>query len=164
MEDLSHFDSQGHARMVDVGAKDVTSRIAVAEGRILMAQETLERIIEGKHKKGDVLAIAQIAAITGAKRTSDIIPLCHPLIIDGIDVRLEPMQDPPRVEIEVSVRVAGRTGVEMEALMGVSAAALTIYDMCKAMDRSMTIEQIHLKSKSGGQSGAWRRAEKQNSP
>lgn len=157
MSELTHFDPTGRARMVDVSEKDVTSRVAVATGRICMARETLDRVIEGKHKKGDVLAIAQIAAITGAKRTSELLPLCHPLLIDGIDVRLEPMLDPPRVEIEVAVRVAGRTGVEMEALTGVSAAALTIYDMCKAMDRGMVIEQICLQAKSGGRSGDWQR-------
>lgn len=157
MSELTHFDPLGRARMVDVSEKDVSSREAVAQGCVRMARETLDRIVEGKHKKGDVLGIAQIAAITGAKRTSDLIPLCHPLLIDGIDVRLDPMLDPPRVEIEVTVRVAGRTGVEMEALTGVSVAALTIYDMCKAMDRGMVIEQIRLQAKSGGRSGAWNR-------
>lgn len=157
MTELTHFDANGRARMVDVGDKAVTNRVAVAEGRIMMAKETLDHILEGKNKKGDVLAIAQVAAIMGAKRTSDLIPLCHPLLLDGIDVRLEPHLEPPCVEIEVEVRVSGRTGVEMEALAGVSAAALTLYDMCKALDRGMTIDQIRLKAKSGGRSGEWRR-------
>ncbi|MNK43985.1 Cyclic pyranopterin monophosphate synthase accessory protein [compost metagenome] len=157
MSEMTHFDSTGRAHMVDVSAKPSTARNAVAAGSVHMQPETLERIRQGRHAKGDVLAVAQVAAVMGTKRTADLIPMCHPLIIDGVEVRLETADEPSRVDIEVSVRVAGRTGVEMEALMGVTAAALTIYDMCKAVDRAMTLENIRLVSKSGGRSGTWMR-------
>jgi cyclic pyranopterin phosphate synthase len=155
--DLSHFDATGRARMVDVGDKPVTARIAVAAGSIRMQPETLAMIRLGTHAKGDVLAVAQVAAIMGTKRTADLIPMCHPLGIDGVDVRFDLADHPARVDIEVRVRVTGRTGVEMEAMTGVMTAALTIYDMCKAVDRAMTIDQVRLIAKTGGKSGEWRR-------
>lgn len=157
MSDLTHFDSSGRAHMVDVSAKATTAREAVAAGTVRMAQKTLDLIRQGGHAKGDVLAVAQVAAIMGTKRTADLIPMCHPLPIDGVEVALTPCDDPPRVEITVTVRVEGRTGVEMEALTGVSAAALTLYDMCKAVDKGMTLENIRLLSKTGGKSGTWTR-------
>lgn len=159
MSELTHFDSQGRAKMVDVGDKERTVRVAVAAGAVHMAAETLARIQAGTLAKGDVLAVAQVAAIMGAKKTADLIPMCHPLALEGVKVTLEPMANPPRVEIRVEVRVEGRTGVEMEALTGVSAAALTLYDMCKAIDRGMIIQDVRLLTKSGGRSGDWQRAE-----
>lgn len=158
MDELTHFDAEGRARMVDVGDKAVTERVAVAAGAVHMRDETLDRICQGTMEKGDVLGIARVAAIMGTKRTADLIPMCHPLLIAGVQVELEPKRDPARVEIRVRVRVDGKTGVEMEALTGVTAAALTIYDMCKAIDRGMTIEAVRLLSKSGGRSGEWARA------
>jgi cyclic pyranopterin phosphate synthase len=158
LSDLTHFDGTGRARMVDVSAKASTARQATAAGTVHMAAETLDRIRQGGHAKGDVLAVAQVAAVMGTKHTADLIPMCHPLPIDGVEVRLEPADDPPRVDITVTVRVAGRTGVEMEALTGVTAAALTIYDMCKAVDREMILSDIRLLAKSGGRSGDWVRA------
>lgn len=159
MTDLSHFDAAGRARMVDVGDKPVTCRVAVAAGSILMNPATLARIRDGSLYKGDVLAVAQVAAIMGTKRTADLIPMCHPLGIDGVDVGFVLADDPARVDIEVRVRVTGRTGIEMEALTGVTTAALTIYDMCKAVDRGMTIVNVRLIAKSGGASGDWQRAD-----
>jgi len=139
--------------MVDVSDKDITERIAVAAGSIFMKPETLSLIAGGRVKKGDVLAVAQVAGIMAAKHTSDIIPMCHPLMLNGIDMLFETDTDKSAVHIKCTVRTTGRTGVEMEALHAVSAAALTIYDMCKAVDRGMHIENIRLLEKDGGRSG-----------
>lgn len=154
-EALTHFDRAGRARMVDVGEKPETDRVAVASGRVRMAGATVDLIRTGRATKGDVLAVAQVAAVMGAKRTADLIPMCHPLMLTRIDVSFELQQDEVRVEATVATR--GRTGVEMEALTAVATAALTIYDMLKAVDRGMTIEAIQLQSKVGGRSGAWNR-------
>ena len=157
MAKLSHVDEQGRVRMVDVTGKDVTQRVAVARGVVTMRSETLAAIAEGQIPKGDVLTVARIAGIMAAKKTSELIPMCHPLNISGVEVKLSPRQEPPSVEIEASVRIAGQTGVEMEALTAVSVAGLTIYDMCKAVDREMTVGEIRLMHKSGGKSGAFER-------
>lgn len=150
---LSHIDAAGRARMVDVGDKDVTERSAVAEGAVLMEAETL-RLIEGAQlKKGDVLTTAQLAGVMAAKRTHELIPLCHPLALSHVEVELRPEVDPPRIAIRASVRCNGRTGVEMEALTAVSVAALTVYDMAKAVDRGMRITDVRLREKRGGRSG-----------
>ena len=141
--------------MVDVGDKDVTHRVAIARGRVLMQPETLRVITEGTAKKGDVLGVAQVAAIMGAKKTSDLVPMCHPLSLTAVNVDLTPDETRSSVEIEVRVETRGQTGVEMEALTAVSVAALTIYDMVKAIDRGMQIEGINLAHKSGGKSGDW---------
>ncbi|MBW2281218.1 MAG: cyclic pyranopterin monophosphate synthase MoaC [Deltaproteobacteria bacterium] len=151
----SHFDESGRARMVDVGDKDVTSREAVAEGRVRMSADALRAVVEGSAKKGDVLGVARLAGIQAAKRTSDWIPLAHPLPLDAIELDLRPADG--CVEIEASVRVRARTGVEMEALVAVSAAALTVYDMLKSIDRAMQIDEIRLLRKSGGKSGVYSR-------
>jgi len=153
MADLTHFDEGGNARMVDVSAKDVTGRTATAKGSVLMQAETLKLIAEGGVKKGDVLSVAQLAGIMGAKRTPDLIPLCHPLPLDGVDVTLSCDPERNAVDIAATCRVSGRTGVEMEALTAVSVAALTVYDMCKAADRGMRITDIRLVRKAGGKSG-----------
>jgi cyclic pyranopterin monophosphate synthase len=153
--DLTHFDHSGRARMVDVGEKPESQRVAVAAGRVRMAGETVELIRAGRAAKGDVLAVAQVAAVMGAKRTADLIPMCHPLMLTRIDVAFE-LRDQD-VLIEATVATRGRTGVEMEALTAVATAALTIYDMLKAVDRGMTIEEIRLESKEGGRSGRWSR-------
>ncbi|WP_088227951.1 cyclic pyranopterin monophosphate synthase MoaC [Desulfosporosinus sp. FKB] len=152
MNDLTHFDEQGRARMVDVSDKAETSRVAVAHGSVQMKQETLDRIRSGGIAKGDVLAVAQVAGIMAAKQTSQLIPMCHPLGITGAKLSFN-LKDPGEVEIEAIVKVQGKTGVEMEALTAVSIAALTIYDMCKAIDKSMTIGEIYLVEKQGGKSG-----------
>ena len=157
MSDFTHFDEEGRARMVDVGDKPETERVATAKGAVVMAPETLELIMEGRAKKGDVLAVARLAGIMAAKRTADLIPLCHPLALTQVTVDLTPVP-PDRVEIEATARLRGRTGVEMEALTAVSVAALTVYDMCKAVDRAMRITDIRLTAKSGGRSGDWRAA------
>jgi cyclic pyranopterin phosphate synthase len=156
--DLTHLDERGRARMVDVSAKGETVRIATARGRVLMRPETLRLIKSGGVKKGDVLAIAQVAGVMGAKKTSDIIPLCHPLPITGVDLAFDLDEDASAVEITASARVVGKTGVEMEALTAVATAALTVYDMCKAVDKDMVIDQIRLVHKVGGKSGEYRRA------
>jgi cyclic pyranopterin monophosphate synthase len=153
MAELTHFDEKGRAVMVDVTEKADTDRSATARGVVRMRPETLDLILEGKAKKGDVLAVARIAAIMAAKRTSDIIPLTHPLPLTSVQVRFYPDQSRSLVEIEVTAKVTGKTGVEMEALTAVSAAGLTIYDMCKAVDRGMIISDIRLMEKSGGRSG-----------
>lgn len=153
MSGLTHIDTAGNAVMVDVGDKPETARAATAEGRVRMQAETLRRIAEGGIKKGDVLAIAQLAGIMGAKRTPDLIPLCHPLMLSSVKVLLEPEPDLPAIRITATCKIEGRTGVEMEALTAVSVAALTIYDMCKAIDRSMVIDGVRLLRKTGGQSG-----------
>lgn len=143
--------------MVDVSEKEVTSRIAVARGTIHMAAETLALIRQGKVEKGDVFSVARVAGIMAAKKTSELIPMCHPLNISSVEIELLPENEPPRVDIEASVRVSGKTGVEMEAMTAVAAAGLTIYDMCKAVDREMTIGEIRLVKKSGGKSGTFER-------
>jgi cyclic pyranopterin phosphate synthase len=155
MSGLSHFDAAGNAVMVDVGAKPVTERVAVASGRVLMQAATLALIRAGGVKKGDVLTVAQLAGIMGAKRTPELIPLCHPLALTSVKVELACIPDPPAVEITATCRVSGRTGVEMEALCAVGAAALTVYDMCKAVDRAMIITDIRLRHKAGGRSGTF---------
>ena len=156
MDELSHFNGQGRARMVDVTAKPATHRRAAAAGEVHMAPETLARIREGTVRKGDVLAVAQVAGIQAAKHCWELIPMCHPLPLTGIDIRFALLEGPDRVEITAAVTCAGATGVEMEALTAVSAAALTIYDMCKAIQKDMHIEHIRLLSKSGGKSGDYR--------
>ena len=155
MATLSHIDEQGRVQMVDVTGKDVTQRVAVAQGVVTMRAETLAAIAEGQIPKGDVLTVARIAGIMAAKKTSELIPMCHPLNISGVEVKLTPRQSPPSVEIEATVRITGKTGVEMEALTAVSVAGLTIYDMCKAVDREMTVGEIRLMHKSGGKSGTF---------
>ena len=157
--ELTHFNDDGRPRMVDVSGKDITLREAVAFGTVLMARETLEMIKNGNSKKGDVLAAAQIAGITGAKKTSDLIPMCHNILISGADIDFELKETGARgsVEITATARTTGQTGIEMEAMTAVSVAALTIYDMCKAVDRGMEITDIKLLKKSGGRSGAWKR-------
>jgi len=159
MVKLSHLDEQGRARMVDVSEKEITSRIAVARGAVRMRSETLELIRGGKVEKGDVFSVARVAGIMAAKKTSELIPMCHPLNITSVEIKLTPEDQPPRVEIEAAVRVSGKTGVEMEAMTAVAAAGLTIYDMCKAVDREMTIGEIRLVKKSGGKSGIFNRGE-----
>ena len=153
MSELTHFNEQGRARMVDVGGKPVTHRTAVAAGEVHMFPETLAQIKAGTLKKGDVLAVSQVAGIQAAKHTWELIPMCHPLPLTGIDVTFALEEDPARVEIRAAVTCTGVTGVEMEALTAVSAAALTIYDMCKAVQKDMTITRIRLLEKSGGKSG-----------
>lgn len=143
--------------MVDVGSKDATRRLAIAEGYIHMQPTTLERIVAGAHAKGDVLSVARIAGIMGAKRTADLIPLCHPLALTRIAIDLRPVTEPGAIYCQATVETLGRTGVEMEALTAVQIALLTIYDMCKAMDRGMTLTDIRLLEKTGGKSGHWRR-------
>lgn len=153
MTPLTHFDAKGDAQMVDVSAKDVTERVAVARGAVEMAPETLRLVVEGRAAKGDVLAVARLAGIMAAKRTADLIPLCHPLALSKVSVELEADEAASRVLIEATVKVTGRTGVEMEALTAVSVAALTVYDMLKAADRGMRLTDIRLARKSGGRSG-----------
>ncbi|MDK9710030.1 cyclic pyranopterin monophosphate synthase MoaC [Acidaminobacter sp.] len=150
---LTHINESGRAKMVDVGEKDETLRIATARGRVTMLPETFERIMNGGVKKGDVLAVAQVAGIMGAKRTSDLVPMCHPIFLTGVDMSFTPNEAQSAIEIEAVAKTIGRTGVEMEALSAVTTAALTIYDMVKAMDRTMVIEDIRLVQKSGGKSG-----------
>ena len=157
MNELTHFNAAGEAHMVDVGAKSISHRIAVAEGHIVMQAETLRLIVDGEHKKGDVLGIARLAGIMGAKKTSDLIPLCHPLALTKVGVDLEPQLEQNAVYCRATVETQGRTGVEMEALTAVQVALLTVYDMCKAVDRGMTIEQVRLLEKAGGKSGLWKR-------
>jgi cyclic pyranopterin monophosphate synthase len=155
MSDFTHFDEQGRARMVDVSGKAESERVATAAGSVLMAQATLERIMAGGVEKGDVLSVARLAGIMAAKRTPDLIPLCHPLALSSVSVDLR--CDPARnaVDITATCKLTGRTGVEMEALTAVAIAALTVYDMCKAVDRAMRIVDIHLVHKSGGKSGTY---------
>jgi len=158
-DELSHLDAKGRARMVDVGAKPLTHRVCVARGAVRMAGDTLRRISEGSLPKGDVLTTARLAGIQAAKRTDEWIPLCHSLPLDGLDLELEPDPGGQRVLIQARAHAHARTGVEMEALVAVSAAALTLYDMCKAVDRGMVIEGVHLVSKRGGKSGEWQRSD-----
>ena len=157
---LTHVDASGKAQMVDVGAKDMTERVAVAEGRITMQPETLALILSGEAKKGDVLAVARIAGIMAAKKTHELIPLCHPLMLSKVAVDLEPDEATNSVRVVATAKLTGQTGVEMEALTAASLACLTIYDMVKAVDRSMTIEGVRLLEKTGGKSGAYRARER----
>lgn len=154
---LSHLNDQGEARMVDVSAKDVTSRSARAEGFVAMAPATLDLILAGQAPKGDVLATARIAGIMAAKRTHELIPLCHALPLSEVTVAFEPSRDPPGLKVAATAKVDAKTGVEMEALVAVSIACLTIYDMCKAVDRAMSFADIRLVEKTGGRSGTFRR-------
>ena len=156
-EKLTHLDSKGRAHMVDVGDKPVSYRVCVARGAVRMAASTLDLIVGGRTPKGDVLATARIAGIQAAKRTHEWIPLCHALPLDSLEIELAPDPDGGRILIEAHAHAHARTGVEMEALVAVSAAALTLYDMCKAVDRGMVIEAVHLVSKQGGKSGDWKR-------
>lgn len=153
MNELSHIDESGNAKMVDVGSKAVTERVAIASGRIKMAYKTFDLVAQGGHKKGDVLAVARIAGIQAAKACSTLIPLCHPLMLTSIDVDFRLDSSTNSIIIESCCKVSGQTGVEMEALTAVSVSALTIYDMCKAVDKDMVIEGISLEEKSGGRSG-----------
>ena len=153
---LSHLAKSGEARMVDVSAKAVTARVAVAEGRVVMAAKTLELVLAGNAKKGDVLGAARIAGIMAGKRTHELIPLCHPLPVSKIAVEIEPDRKLPGLIVRATVHVTGQTGVEMEALTAVAVACLTIYDMVKAVERGMRIEGVHLVEKSGGKSGRYR--------
>jgi len=159
MAELTHFDERGQARMVDVGAKPETHRVAIARGRVYLRPETLQLIREGRAAKGDVLGVARVAGIMAAKRTGELIPLCHPLPLTRVEIDLEPNELDSCIDIEARVETVGRTGVEMEALTAVAVAALTVYDMVKAVDRGMTISDIGLVYKTGGQSGEWRRQE-----
>ena len=162
MSELTHFDAEGRARMVDVSGKSDTGRVAVARGTIAMKPETMERIREGAIKKGDVLAVADVGAVMAAKRTPDFIPMCHPIQLAGVGVDFEEkgIEDGSALlEVTVSAKCIGPTGVEMEALTAVSGALLTVYDMCKAIDRGMRILNIELIEKSGGRSGHWKREE-----
>ena len=155
-ERLTHLNAGGEANMVDVADKAVTARVAVAEGRVVMQRQTLALVMEGNAKKGDVLAVARIAGIMAAKKTHELIPLCHPLMLSKIAVEIEPDETLPGLTVRATAKVSGQTGVEMEALTAVSIACLTIYDMVKAVDRGMRIEGIGLLEKSGGKSGPWR--------
>ena len=155
MSQLTHLDSQGHAHMVDVSEKDITTRVARAEAFVEMLPATLALITQGKHKKGDVLAVARIAGIQAAKKCSDLIPLCHPLMLSKVSVELTPQVELNRIRIDTMCKLNGRTGVEMEALCAASTAALTLYDMCKAVDRGMMITGIRVMEKQGGKSGHW---------
>ncbi|MEE2957423.1 MAG: cyclic pyranopterin monophosphate synthase MoaC [Actinomycetota bacterium] len=155
-EGFTHLDSEGRARMVDVGGKEVTQRRAVARARVTMQEETAQALADGTVAKGDVLAVARVAGIQAAKRTSELIPLCHPLMLSSVQVDLTP--GPSWVDIEATAETVDRTGVEMEALTACSVAALTVYDMCKARDRAMQVEALGLVEKSGGRSGDWHRA------
>ena len=157
MTRLTHLDDTGAARMVDVGDKAVTERVAVAVAEVAMATETLALLESGGHSKGDVLAVARVAGIQAAKKCWDLIPLCHPLMLNAVDLSFRPDPDTGCVHVEARCKVSGKTGVEMEAMTAVSVAALTIYDMCKAVDRGMEIRRVALQEKSGGRSGHWRR-------
>ena len=157
MKKLTHIDKKGMPRMVDVSAKPLTERIAVAKGNVYMKKKTFEVIKKGKASKGDVLSVAKIAGIMAAKKTSEIIPLCHPLKITSVDIDFKLDEKKNRIEIEARVKITGQTGVEMEALTAVAAAALTIYDMCKAVDKEIIISDIMLMGKSGGKSGEFKR-------
>ncbi len=155
MSDLTHFNEQGEAHMVDVGEKNQTHRLAICEGTISMEANTLNKILSGNHKKGDVLGIARIAGIMASKRTADLIPLCHPLMLTHVDLQFTPNSDNNTIHCSCQVETRGQTGVEMEALTAVQVALLTIYDMCKAVDRGMTMDNIRLIEKKGGKSGHW---------
>lgn len=156
-DQLNHFNQRGEAHMVDVGDKGITQRRAVAEGFIQMQAETLQRILQGENKKGDVLGVARVAGIMAAKKTADLIPLCHPLQLNNVDIQLIIEEKRSVVHCIAEVKTSGKTGVEMEALTAVQITLLTIYDMCKAMDRGMVMSDIGLMSKSGGKSGEWKK-------
>ena len=158
MTGFTHFDEQGKARMVDVSGKDATERVATARGRVRLRPETLALIEQGQVAKGDVLSVARLAGIMGAKRTPDLIPLCHPLALSAVSVDLTLDRAGSAIEISATCRLVGRTGVEMEALTAVAVAALTVYDMCKSVDRGMVLTDIRLVHKSGGKSGSWEAA------
>lgn len=155
--DFTHFNDEGRARMVDVSDKGITDRVATAEGRVVMKPETLELVKTGGLKKGDVLTTAQIAGVMGAKQTSSLIPMCHPLLLDKVDLNLWIDQEASCVRVEATVKTSGKTGVEMEALTAVSVACLTVYDMCKAIQKDMEIRDVRLVSKTGGVHGDFRR-------
>ena len=157
MSKLTHFNQAGEAHMVDIADKEASARRAVAAGRILMQPETLELIQQGKHKKGDVLGVARIAGIMATKRTADLVPMCHPLALTHVSVEFEVDAEESSIECTVTAETTGKTGVEMEALTGVQVALLTVYDMCKAVDRGMVIDDVRLLQKSGGKSGHWQR-------
>ena len=159
MTELTHFDAAGQAHMVDVGEKPVSARRAIAEGQICMRAETLERIRAGDHSKGDVLGVARIAGIMGAKKTAELVPLCHPLALTRVEIELEIRDQPAAVHCRSIVETRGQTGVEMEALAAVQVTLLTVYDMCKSVDRGMSVERVRLVEKLGGKSGHWRRAD-----
>ena len=159
MKNLTHFDDEGHARMVDVTPKPETKRIAIAGGHVTAKPDTIRLIADRGFKKGDVLEVARLAGIMAAKRTGDLIPLCHPLTLTSVKVDLSINNDENRVEIEAEVQTLGRTGVEMEALTAVAVAGLTVYDMCKAVDREMVVSEIRLRKKMGGKSGTFERRE-----
>ena len=156
---LTHLNARGEARMVDVSPKAVTERVAVAEGRVTMAAKTLDLVLKGNAAKSDVIGVARVAGIMAAKRTHELIPLCHPLPVAQIAVEIEPERKPPGLKVRATVKVAGRTGVEMEALTAVSVACLTVYDMVKAVERGMRIESIRLIEKRGGKSGTYQAKE-----
>ncbi len=160
--ELTHFNADGQVHMVDVGDKAITHRIAIARGRITMLPETLAKIQAGDHKKGDVLTISRVAAIMAAKKTAEIIPLCHPIMLTKVNVEFTIEEASNSVICEVTTHTRERTGIEMEALMAVNAGLLTIYDMCKAVDRGMEINQLHIIKKAGGKSGDWERKEEQS--
>lgn len=159
MGEFTHFNDQGRAKMVDVGEKPLSRRTAIAAGRVLVNRETFQKIKTGGMKKGDVLTVAQIAGVMGAKRAPDLIPMCHPILLDGINLELQLDEENLAVEIQATVSCCGRTGVEMEALSAVSAAALTVYDMCKAVQKDMVIDNIRLVRKTGGVHGDFTREE-----
>ncbi len=164
MDELNHFSASGRARMVDVSAKAETARVAIASGVLRMQPETLGRIRDGKVAKGDVLTVADVGAVMAAKRTPDIIPMCHPIILSGVEVEFSEINEPDQqgcvgIKVIASASCVGQTGVEMEALCAANVALLTIYDMCKAMDRGMRIECVQLEEKRGGKSGVWTRRE-----
>lgn len=162
MSELTHFNPAGAAHMVDVGAKAITARTAVAAGRITMLPATLALVAQGSAKKGDVLGVARIAGIMGAKKTAELIPLCHPIALTHVDIEFELDEAHHAVHCRATCETAGQTGVEMEALTAVQVALLTVYDMCKAVDRGMTIDNVRLLEKMGGKSGHWRREEPSN--
>lgn len=169
MDDFTHFNESGRARMVDVSAKPATERVATAQARVLLLPDTLRRIQQGKIIKGDVLAVAQVAAVMGAKRTPDLIPMCHPMLLTSVDVAFQEHPQPEEggrcaITITATVKTTGQTGVEMEAMTAVTVAALTIYDMCKAVDKGIGISDVYLLEKSGGKSGVYRRAASERKP
>jgi len=157
MTHFTHLNEKGEAQMVDVTEKEQSFRVATASGFVKMSEETLALIVKGEHKKGDVLAAARIAGIQAAKKTADLIPLCHPLLLTSIKVELTPDSTNHQINISATCKLTGQTGVEMEALTAVSVAGLTIYDMCKAVDKGMVISSIQLEEKTGGKSGEWKR-------
>lgn len=159
MDDFTHFNEQGRAKMVDVGEKPVTHRSATAGARVLVSRETFDLIRTGGMKKGDVLTVAQVAGVMGAKRTPDLIPMCHPVAVNGIDLNLSLDEETPAVEIRATVKCDGKTGVEMEALTAAATAALTVYDMCKAVQKDIVITDLRLLEKSGGVHGDYHREE-----